>query len=281
VSRVGKRVKVDLLTYPAKPLGRQLWTVAKQYEVIDGVLREKGIRGLRSYYPLTSVELPTALARISSETRENRLSPVDFALEFGLLGHDKLVTEGRWFGASRIDRVQVRGGDPVEWIQAHSRAVGFCIRFMGLLEEGDETEIRDELEIIKPGPYAAEARIVNLPSAAHINRMLKENVPASAIVRRFIGTLITENIVRVRRRMSLDMFGTRIDSSLYFPAMIAAVYWQLADRLEGGGIRRCLGCKEFFVARDKRQQYCPAWPGSTRSRCSSRVNVRIFRAAQK
>ena len=77
--------------------------------------------------------------------------------------------------------------------------------------------------------------------------------------------------------MMTGPIGSRAESFFLSQATIEAVYWQLADKIEAKMILRCSECRRFFVARDKRQQYCPPLPGSARSRCSSRLNVRNFR----
>jgi hypothetical protein len=258
-----------MLTYP-KPSQESagsgfvpVWGVATKYEVKRGVLREEGAP-VRAYNPFAAVELPTALARITS----NELSPVAFASEFGLLGYDKLAPE------------KPRGGDPLDWIIAHSRTVALFLELIGLLEEGDYAGLDYVLPEASTGPYAWGATLVGLPTDV-IRHELRRGIPAAAIARNYLSRYITENVVGVTRLLNTDAQRTRLASLFTFRGMIEAVYWQLADRAESGGVRRCRQCRHFFVARDKRQQYCPPFPGATRSRCSSKFNVQNFRSRER
>jgi hypothetical protein len=229
------------------------------------VLCEDASVGLRAYNPFSTVELPTALARITTDD----VSPIAFASEFGLLGYDRLIQPG--------SPQKARGGDPIDWILAHSRTVALCINLIGLIEEGDNTEMEYVLENAGRGPYAWSSELVYLPTDS-IRHELQKRTPASAIARNYLSRYITENIVGVTRILNTDAHRTRLASLFTFRAMIEVVYWQLTDRAEYGGVRHCAQCKHFFVARDKRQQYCPPFPGSTRSRCSSNFNVKNFRS---
>jgi len=279
---MGKHVKSDLLTYPKQAAwNRQMWHVAPDYQIVRGVLREKSEIAGHLYAPLTQVELPTELQRMAAAEPSESLSPLEFARQFGLLGYDRLASNPRSMEKVKgTPAKKPRGGDPLDWIQAHARTVRFCVHFLGLLEEDDDPKLQWELEQVSPGPYAMGLGLFNLP-VDDIHWGLKHDIPAAALVRQHISRIVSENIADVRRFLFTDMRCTRIESFISFHGMIEAVYWQLADRIDGGGIRRCLACKEFFVARDKRQQYCPPFPGSTRSRCSSRLNVQTFRSRQQ
>ena len=263
-----KHVNEDLLTCPQPSPECALsgvvpcWGVVGGYIVSGGILRESDRSEMRAYNPFAEYELPTQVARIVT----GDVSPEEFAGKFGLLGHDHLVS-----------RRECKGGDPIEWVRAHSRTVALCLDLIGVLEEGDEVVIGDAVETTRPGPYIWGQRIGKLPTR-FTDHSLKKNVPPAAIARNWLTRLITDNIQGITRRLSTDAYGSRLASYFSFKAMIETVYWQLADRVEGGGVRRCLECRRFFLTRDKRQQYCPPYPGSTRSRCSSRVNVNSFRS---
>lgn len=291
---VRKRVKSDLLTSS----NDGVWSVsvvAKQYRITDGLLHRVGLGSVRSYNPFTEVSLPTALARISSE----EISPVVFATEFGALGYPRLVRStltpsfspslpktAEWktaYAAYQNYRHALHAaartlpeGDPVEWITAQSRTVALCLEFIGLLAEGAEAEIEYAVESVPRGPYAWGVQLGFLP-IKEWRQSLRSGITPSAIIRQSLCNLITENVAGVRRWLVTDPHGSRAESFFLCSATIEAVYWQLADRMEARMVRRCAECQRFFVARDKRQQYCPPLPGSTRSRCSSRLNVTNFR----
>jgi hypothetical protein len=294
---MSKHVKHDLLTYSNGGFP-SLSKVAKQYQLTNGLLRRVGHGVARAYMPFSEAVLPTALARISTK----EITPLEFASEFGELGYSRLVRAAllpsfsgclpksdNWKTAHAAyrdyrDAVMTAArdlpeGDPVDWIMAQSRTVALCLSFSGSLARGDEWEIRDAVEEVPRGPYAMRDRIVSLP-VREWREALRRGTTASAIIRLHLCDLITENIAGVRRWMMTDPIGSRAESFFLPQATIEAVYWQLADKIEAKLIRRCTECQRFFVARDQRQQYCPPLPGSTRSRCSSRLNVASFRVRQ-
>lgn len=293
---MGKRVEVDLLTYSHGGFP-SLARVAKQYQVADGMLRGVGSGIARTYLPFSEEGLPDAFARISS----GEIKPLEFAAEYGELGFSRLVRRkllpdfsaclpktDEWqaaHGAYRQYRDaafaaarNLPDGDPLEWLMGHSRTAAFCIQFIGLLEDGDAVAIREELESIPAHkPFARRDQLFRLPVRDWRESLKRQ--PASVVIRPQLHHIINENIAGVRREFITDPFCLRTDS-FFFGTTIEAVYWQLADKMESKMVRRCEECKRFFVARDKRQTYCPALPGSTRSRCSARKNVRNFRDRQ-
>src|SRR4051812_12596265 len=121
------------------------------------------------------------------------------------------------------------------------------------------------VENIPRGPYGRGVHLVSMP-VKEWRKSLRDGIPASAIIRGELSNIITESIVGVSRWLLNDPRCTRTESFFLCWATIEAVYWQLADRMESRMVRRCLECRRFFVARDKRQDYCPPLPGATRSR---------------
>lgn len=302
-ARVRKRVKPDLLTHP-QPSSEcagsgfiPAWGVAERYLVAGGILQEaEGPSSWRAYNPFAEYELPTQLARIAT----GELSPEEFAGRFGLLGYDRLLRPTQIARAlagdvsvtelskqlSRDDAKR-KGGDPVEWILAHSRTVGLCLDLIGAFEGGDNYLIVETVETVARGgqaargPYAWGLIVAGLPDKFTKHTLKIHPQGHAAIARGWLSNFITDNIAGIRRRLQEDAYGSRLASYFGFGAMIQTVYWQLADTIERGGIRRCRSCQRFFLARDKRQQYCPPFPGATRSRCSSRLNVGNFRMRQR
>jgi hypothetical protein len=294
---MNKRVEADLLTYSQGGFP-SLAVVAKRYQVKGGWLSSVGPGVARTYMPFSEAGLIDALAGIST----GDVTPLEFASVFGGLGYSRLVRAAayphfssclpmsdKWKAAyaeyrNYRDAViaaarDLPDGDPLDWLMAQSRTVALCLNFSGLLARGDEYEIQEALEEVTRGPYATRDRIVSLPVKSWRGALRKRKAP-SVIIRRPLCDLITENITGVRRWMMTNPFGSHAESFFLCQATIEAVYWQLADKMEAKMVRRCVGCRRFFVARDKRQTYCPPLPGSTRSRCSSRLNVENFRNRQ-
>jgi hypothetical protein len=266
---MSKRVKDDMLTYRNDGFA-SIAVVNKQYQITEGGLHRVGSGVARKYKPFSEVDLPTALARVSS----GETSPLEFASQFGEMGYARLVRNtmvpsfsgclpksAEWKAAHAAYQhyreaiyVATRGlpeGDPVDWLLAHSRTVTLCLDFIGLLSNGDEHDTRNALENVKRGPYSTRDRIISLP-VREWRDLLRKGTAPSTIIRRPICDLITENTAGIRRWLISDPLGSRSDSFFLCNATIEAVYWQIADKMEAEMIRRCAECKRFFVARDKR-----------------------------
>jgi len=292
-----KRIEGDLLTFPNAGFPT-VCHVANKYGITNGLLHSVGSGVARSYHPFNDVRLPTALARVADEM----ITPLEFASEFGGLGYPQMVRNAlllppfsahlanlpEWEApraAFQKYRYEVSAlsnnlpeGDRVDWLKAHSRTVAFCLQFIGLLNDGNERVIRDEVDDIpRNTTFACRASLIRPVKSWHED--LQSKITPSSLIRVQLSRIITENIAGVRREFVTDPFGSRTDS-VFIGTTIEAVYWQLADKMEARMVRRCEECNRFFVARDKRQQYCPPLPGSTRSRCSSRQNVKNFRDRQ-
>lgn len=300
-----KRVEDDLLTYSDGGFA-SLAVVSQRYRIRDGLLHTAASGVSRTYKPFSEVRLPNALAGVTDEdlSPDPVIAVRKFASEFGELGYSRLVRatllpsfsaslpkSEQWKSAHVAYQkyrdaiyVAARGlpdGDPLDWFLAHSRTVNLCLKFIGLLNEGaDRHALQEEVEGVMRGPYAVRDQISSLP-VNEWRQALREGVGPSIIIRRTVCDLITENISGVHRRLVTDPSGMQSDSLFLCNATIEAVYWQLADKMEAQMVRRCAECRRFFVARDKRQQYCPPQPGSTRSRCSSRLNVQNHRGRQE
>ncbi len=251
-----------------------IWSVRTGYSIKNGILIEqRSADALKSYSPVADPSLPGDFGRVYPSKK--RL--LEFCSLFGLLGYGRLVPPKH---RKEVPPGSLTlGGDPVHWIMAHSHTVWIILQLLGWLEERDVGELSDVLRSLPSGPYAYSSDIVALEYWATREckkRFLKEPVRSAQLV---ASRLINPNIKGINREISGPDFGLQPKSRFVFRAMIEAVYWQLADKLEqGSGVRRCPECGRFFVARDKRSMYCPPPDGLTRSRCASRLHVRAHRA---
>lgn len=238
-----------------------IWHRNERYVVMKGILIPKGkIVPGSLYAPSVDPSIPGELAKV----HYGELTIEEFAGMFGQLGYSHLV--------SLEKRV---GGDPVRWIRAHARTVAILLDLIGLLEEESESLLKEYLDEFPAGPYGYAGVIRNQGIYATVNWPRHPAATAIEVANMFLNP----NIEGIRRKV-FEVRG-RARSYFTFRAMIQAIYWQLADKLENGGIRRCEDCKRFFVARDKRQRYCPPPDGLKRSRCASRFNVAQFRERRK
>ena len=251
-----------------------IWAVRTGYSIKNGILIEQRSTGvLKSYSPVADPSLPGELGRIYRS--EKRL--LEFCSMFGLLGYGRLVPPKQ---RKEVDRRNLPlGGDPVDWIMAHSHTVGIILQCLGSLEERDVYELSDVIRSLPSGPYACSSDIMEPEDWATPKcrkEFLKDPVRSAQLI---ASRLINRNIRGINREIFGPVVGLQPKSRFVFRAMIEAVYWQLADKLEQGrGVRRCPECGRFFVARDKRSMYCPPPDGLTRSRCASRLHVRAHRA---
>jgi hypothetical protein len=284
IKESGKRVReYQPIVEPALPVA--LSRVARGEVSIEEFAHQFGLLGYRPLFPQKILEAllgyaPKAVWDVVRATLRKK----------ELLRTKPAVPARRifdiWYAAT--------DGEPVAWIKAHANTVAALIEILGLIQDGDIDALAYTVRNKPAGPFAVGyhvAQEITWPRIPRDRKRAKEYEahlldPAAAptlaagIVRNYINC----NISGIRRDLYTPVSvspAPRGRSKFTFRAMIEAVYWQLADRLERGGIRRCIECGRYFVARDPRQVHCPPFPGAKRSRCSSRQNVRIWRGRQK
>ncbi len=230
-----------------------IWSVETGYSIKNGILIEQRSKGvLKSYSPAADPSLPGELERVYRSEK----SLLEFCSLFGLLGYGHLVPREH---RKEVDlRNLPLGGDPADWIMAHSNTVGIILQLLGWLEERNVKELSDVLRSLPSGPYAYSSNIMTQEYWATSKckkEFLKDPVRSAQLI---ASRLINPNIKGINREISGPDLGLQPKSRFVFRAMIETVYWQLADKLEQGrGVRRCPECGRFFVARDKRSIYCP------------------------
>jgi hypothetical protein len=223
------------------------------YRIEDGILRArepkqprrrkrvpKKVR--RVFAPASEVRLLPELARVY----EGKITPEDFASEFGLLGH------------SHICKPEQRcGGDPVRWFRSHAKNVFDTLNLLEAINRKDVVVIGNFLRRL-PRFFATTAWPSNPIRAA----------------REAVVMMVNPQIEGVRRQLQVGTDGIR--SVLQPRALIDVVYWQLANASEGvPTIRRCLECESFFIGGDPRRMYCPG------KNCGMQRRVKRFRERQK
>ena len=162
---------------------------------------------------------------------------------------------------------------------AHARSVKVCLELIYYIEEQDEIALDEIISNFPAPPFGLGWRTNHLDFRADYDHYRKFHPAPNAIdhAHSIVDRIINPNISGVSRQFSHRHSRTQSRSTWVFNGMIEAVYWQLADKFEHGGIRRCRNCERTFVARDKRQHFCPPPDGLKRSRCASRHNVALHR----
>lgn len=274
------------------------------WEVELGVHRFKDIRlengilipgklnleqGKMTLWPLQHPNLPTEFAKV-----HDAQSAIDFELDYAPLGYDYLV-----------DNPQERkGGDPLDWVLEHARWVKFALdliyafakqdssRLRGLLEshttEVDfETPLLDSI-IVKEGngsfPYA-KLRVFSYPggSGCAKGETLYPTKPGDILggIPSLIATLVNANT----RNMRQELWQTEFLWVRKFRSLIEVI-WAMVGELavkstgEGDYFRRCEWCGTPFLAKDKRQRFCPD-EFSKQSLCGLKYRQHKLEAKQK
>ena len=182
-----------------------------------------------------------------------------FNRKFGLLGHDRLVPS-----AKRC------GGDPVAWSLGHARRVAGAFEIVSLIKCGSAVvtkELPNVLRTIGGGiRYDAEWPNNRKVSELEHKKWLAEFPggkipywwPASPepdpirVAWRILAHLITDQISGLRVEISEETLRARVS----FVAPLQAVYWSIANELEGLSVRRCIVCKTFFAAKRIDAEHC-------------------------
>jgi predicted RNA-binding Zn ribbon-like protein len=253
------------------------WWVNEDYQIIGDVLQPQSPEG-RVYAPMVHREIPGELAKLRQDDEAGLLK---FARTYGLLGYSHLVPPER--------RV---GGDPVSWIWAHVETVRTCLQLTLLLQEDAVEALEHELRA-RRGPGFFPPQEENWPVALVAERetiSLRQwmrtpwtgvNEPRDArietLARQVRRGLINPNIKGMSR--ALEEVREKDRSFWQFHALIEVAYWQLADIVDRGRVKRCEaeGCGAVFIQTDGRERFCPPRFRQTESPCAVRERVRRHR----
>jgi hypothetical protein len=238
------------------------WRVFADYELKNYRIRPMDTSHVAFYAPSASESLIPAIIRVAA----NDLDPLAFVRQYGLFGYAQLKSR----------QGIIPDQDPVEWFLAHARTIAAAVNLIGELQSDDEHALSDTIRRFSNGPYAEGTRIYKL--TAHPAVALADSDPVRA-AHLLLQSLINPNLIDIHREL-VNVSG-RSKSFFTFNAMASVVYWRISDSLVEGDIRRCAECGRFFQASDKRQKYCPRFPGAQLSRCSVRKNVRDYRGRKR
>lgn len=249
-----------------------LWRVHAPYTVFDDIVAPCAWVGrspadvlhdeeqnVRFYPPILHPEIVGAIAKLQ---RGDEAAAVAFANQWGSLGY-----------SVRVPPEKRVGGDPLDWLWDHADAVRQCLKLTEMIQNEDESKIRDELDVKSlsdatpdviqngPGWFTDAGSVIDL--ARHVRR-----------------TMISKQIVGVRWELR-DVEG-RDRAGFRFNALSEVVYLHLADLAVGGQVRRCQApdCGALFIQTDKRQQFCRPQGDQKEAPCAVRHRVRKSRASK-
>lgn len=236
--------------------------VREVYEIAPGgILLSRGdIK--RWYAPIAHPELPQMVAKLEQADEKGL---VGFAETYGALGFTWLTPDPMAAFYTWPDGRRTAGGDPLDWMRSHGRAVKLCLELMEALNKhsakdvdritGCRTDVVGDHQVVMSTPL----RLARLAEIDGLEVQL--NRPPFDRARTVLADVINSNIALVHRALAL-VDGTEHKSFFVYRAMIEAVYWHLANAVEGGIVARCKrpGCGALFIQRHRSQEYCaPRW----------------------
>lgn len=244
-----------------------IWPVREKYEIKNGMLIGSG--ETKNYrLPMAYREIAWEAAKLHKKDEKTLL---DFAHRFGHFGYSKLVP---------VDKRTE--GDPLKWIWIQAQKANLTLQLLTALNQEDEQAALKVIETLKVdeevildwdfnelpfGNIGVGGKITHSTALEFAITILKE--------------LLNENVKGIRRKAFLTKDPYKIKSYFHFDALIQVVFWQLFDAAENGEFRRCKQCQAPFIARDKRQRFCPARYGEKESRCTIAYRVRRYRDKEK
>jgi hypothetical protein len=199
---------------------------------------------------------------------QDKLRPVEFADQFGLLGHNYIVPREN----------VCKGGDPLNWFLAQASTVRVAAELIERLAEARESAggRRFLAEYLKneigDGPYALGGRVAEI-------RFQQASRSPILVANGILRYLLNANLGETGRRIQIVASGPR--TVFTFRALIEVIYWQLADQIGKGAILRCAECGRIFTCANSRIRFCPPASGQKISPCKSRFNVRRHRKGKK
>ena len=229
--------------------------VASRYRVADDALVEEVTDMLtwdsqaRMYWPAAHLELP---ARLAALQRGDVKAVLAFAQTYGELGIDE---DG--------------GPDTLAVIWQHAWNVRTCLELSQRIrqrgrqrDEALNQYFKNELANLGFGDNGARGWSQLLPVVYGRGMRKQGELVGSpeSIALEIVEQILVPNLRRVTRQVLRDEKG-RLVSDFRFVGLIDVIYWQLADAVTDGSLRRCKYCRTVFVAHNlKRDKYCPRPP---------------------
>ena len=265
----------------------QLMGVRERYAIVDGVVLGSG--GVaHSFSPVARRELPEAVAKLRKASESDILR---FAHVYGSLGYCGLVGDPEKAFHIAADGTRTAGGDPVWWLHGHGHTVSLCLELSDAIQASNGKRAHDlvnsdllehgvmQLDELEDGAsFLDGARVLsNLRRDVHPRDALKGKgkegwLDHARALRRHI---INGNIQGISRKICLRVDGFERSYFMHI-ATIEAVYWHLANLVDGGIVKRCeaQGCGAVFIQTHGHQRFCPPRWRQAESNCALRHRQR-------
>jgi hypothetical protein len=256
--------------------------VRERYEIAPGgiVIASGGIARLHA--PIAHPELPQMVAKLETATDAAILK---FYETYGALDFLAESSNPDDHFYTWPDGKRTESGDPLPWVRSHARTVRVCLA----LSEGLTHRRVKELQALTTDPtpgYAVGPTIgtrsaARLLETARIDYCAKHGItldkPLSVTTRARLlrRCLINPNIAGIHRYVDVSPDGTD-RTAFTFRGQIEAVYWHLANIVDGGVVARCKrpGCGGLFTQRHRSQEYCAPRYRQRESPCALWVRQR-------
>lgn len=272
------------------------WWVAEDYRIEKGIVvptmagktapqwEKEYLFTQNRYSPMEYPELPGEFAKLIDKSEDTILT---FIRRYGLLGFYESREVYETLGISAYEPGKIKAGDPLPWIIKHAETVNLALSLHGCLV--DEEKLENEIHLLKHYDSEYEDFEVKFSYAERMNLYPTEGsifpLPDSnrEIALRIISTMVNANIIDFKRELQIEQGDTDFSLNTIFKTgnLLGAIYWHLADAVEGNSIKRCeySKCRKFFVALNPRTKYCPA-PKDYKgiSPCANRARVEKCRA---
>jgi len=276
-----------------------VWPRHKNNKIENNILIPN-FEDIECYYPMSKISIVNDFKQLKDGDESLIL---EFTNLYGSLGFSYYAEIG--------DRV---GGDPIWWIIAHAKAVQTCMEIQKVIEENNEGLMKDLVksmtfsltakEFHKSMAYLGEMQSPNLDAVISkkcysilegADKRMKVILVPDISDRDLLLTIqmdfLNSNIQNIKREFILERIdpkdesntNNKIHSYFDFKALLDVIYWKLADKIDGGVIKRCAaeGCGGIFIQTDKRMIYCPPLSGHKESSCAARERMRKARLADK
>jgi len=222
----------------------------------DGILKAED--PVDVLWPFNHPGLPSEFAKV-----EDARSAIKFETRYSPLGYVSLVQNPE----------ERKGGDPLDWVLNQAWYVNIALELIYALDYQDGNAALKQFSNLKIkwiDKLHSDA-IFKYPSGAYYRQSItpisRDGKGALQCIPKIIEILVNNNASNIHSKIGVSANG-ELTSYLAFSALIEAIWSMLGDIAiktqkgnEAGYIKKCAWCGTPFLAKDKRQLFCPAPEG--------------------